>query len=101
MALSTLPDGNAPNLIHHSDRDCQYCSSLYVDSLKSRKIQISMTQSGAPLGNAVAERANGILNFQKRVSTKRFLKAFMDTFGIAPKSVNFFQFKTLTNFANI
>ena len=29
------------------------------------------------------------------MSTKRFLKAFMDTFGIAPKSVNFFQFKTL------
>lgn len=61
MALSTLPDGDAPNLIHHSDRGCQYCSSLYVDTLKNRKIQISMTQSGDPLENAVAERANGIL----------------------------------------
>lgn len=61
MALSSLPDGDAPDLIHHSDRGCQYCSGLYVDTLKSRKIQISMTQSGDPLENAVAERANGIL----------------------------------------
>lgn len=43
------------------ERGCQYCSGLYVDTLKSRKIQISMTQSGDPLENAVAERANGIL----------------------------------------
>ncbi len=61
MALSTLPDGDAPTLIHHSDRGCQYCSAAYVDALRERKIQISMTQSGDPLENAVAERANGIL----------------------------------------
>ena len=61
MALATLPEGDAPYLTHHSDRGCQYCSRTYVDTLKSRKIQISMTQSGDPLENAVAERANGIL----------------------------------------
>ena len=61
MTLSTLPEGDAPYLIHHSDRGCQYCSSLYVETLRQRKIQISMTQSGDPLENAVAERANGIL----------------------------------------
>ena len=61
MALATLPEGDAPYLTHHSDRGCQYCSHAYVDTLKSRKIQISMTQSGDPLENAVAERANGIL----------------------------------------
>jgi transposase InsO family protein len=61
MALSTLPEGGAPYLIHHSDRGCQYCSHIYVETLKSRGIQISMTQSGDPLENAVAERANGIL----------------------------------------
>ena len=33
----------------------------YVGALKDRKIQISMTQTGDPLENAVAERANGIL----------------------------------------
>lgn len=61
MALATLSEGDAPYLTHHSDRGCQYCSRSYVDTLKSRKIQISMTQSGDPLENAVAERANGIL----------------------------------------
>ena len=34
---------------------------MYVAILKSRGTQISMTQSGDPLENAVAERANGIL----------------------------------------
>ena len=34
---------------------------MYVTILKSRGTQISMTQSGDPLENAVAERANGIL----------------------------------------
>ncbi len=61
MALATLPEGDASYLTHHSDRGCQYCSHAYVDTLKSRNIQISMTQSGDPLENAVAERANGIL----------------------------------------
>lgn len=61
MALATLPEGDAPYLIHHSDRGSQYCSHAYVDTLKGRRIQISMTQSGDPLENAVAERANGIL----------------------------------------
>lgn len=46
MALATLPEGDAPYLTHHSYRGCQYCSRTYVDTLKSRKIQISMTQSG-------------------------------------------------------
>ena len=32
-----------------------------METLKSRKIQISMTQSGDPLETAAAERANGIL----------------------------------------
>ncbi len=45
----------------HSDRGCQYCSDAYVSELKKHGISISMTQSGDPLENAVAERANGIL----------------------------------------
>ncbi len=48
-------------LIHHSDRGAQYCSGNYVNILKSYNIEISMTQSGDPLDNAIAERANGIL----------------------------------------
>ena len=48
-------------LIHHSDRGVQYCSSSYVNQLKKKNIQISMTQSGDPLENALAERVNGII----------------------------------------
>jgi len=49
------------SLIHHSDRGTQYCSEDYVNLLKSKKIQISMSKPGNPYENAVAERVNGIL----------------------------------------
>lgn len=48
-------------LIHHSDRGSQYCSGAYIKLLKKNGISISMTQSGDPLDNAIAERVNGIL----------------------------------------
>lgn len=48
-------------LIHHSDRGTQYCCDDYVSQLKQKKIQISMTQTGSPYDNAIAERVNGIL----------------------------------------
>jgi putative transposase len=52
--------GNAP-LIHHSDRGSQYCSDSYVGLLAASAVNISMTQSGNPRDNAIAERVNGIL----------------------------------------
>ena len=61
MALSNIDDVTSRQLIHHSDRGCQYCSAVYVRKLKDRGIRISMTQSGDPLENAIAERANGII----------------------------------------
>lgn len=61
MALETIDDETAARLIHHSDRGCQYCSAAYVAELRKHNIMISMTQSGDPLENAIAERANGIL----------------------------------------
>lgn len=45
-------------LIHHSDRGLQYCSSAYTKMLKDAKIRISMTQTGSPYDNALAERVN-------------------------------------------
>lgn len=52
--------GDEP-LIHHSDRGSQYCSDGYISLLKYSTIDISMTQSGNPRDNAIAERVNGIL----------------------------------------
>lgn len=48
-------------LIHHSDRGIQYCSNAYVDVLLGEKVQISMTQTGDPLHNAMAERLNNTI----------------------------------------
>jgi transposase InsO family protein len=57
MAVKQRPD-KQENLIHHSDRGVQYCSHSYVNLLKKNNIQISMTQTGDPLENAVAERVH-------------------------------------------
>ncbi len=48
-------------LVHHSDRGAQYCSYVYTGLLSAYGIDISMTQSGDPRDNAIAERVNGIL----------------------------------------
>jgi len=53
--------GNTEGLIHHSDRGSQYCCNDYVGVLQENKISISMTQSGDPRDNAIAERVNGVL----------------------------------------
>ena len=51
-------------LIHHSDRGTQYCCDDYVSRLKQEQILISMTQTGSPYDNAIAERVNGILKIE-------------------------------------
>jgi len=61
MALGSLSAEIKEKLIHHSDRGVQYCSDGYVKLLQDNHIWISMTQTGDPLENAIAERVNGIL----------------------------------------
>ncbi|WP_348970633.1 DDE-type integrase/transposase/recombinase [Chondrinema litorale] len=52
-------------LIHHSDRGrlqgIQYCSKAYIKLLKKHKVKVSMTQSGNPYDNALAERMNNTI----------------------------------------
>lgn len=82
MALATIDDETARRLIHHSDRGCQYCSAAYVEVLKQHGISISMTQSGDPLENAIAERANGILKtewlYKMTIATRAECKAVLE-----------------------
>ena len=52
---------NTKQLIHHSDRGIQYCSNIYTQILKRKKIEISMTEENHCYENAMAERVNGIL----------------------------------------
>lgn len=58
MALRHYGDRDLSGLIHHSDRGVQYASYEYTRRLKERQIRISMTESGNPKDNAVAERVN-------------------------------------------
>ena len=60
MALKRI-EGKDVNLIHHSDRGCQYVSREYVNLLKEYGIRISMTESGNPKDNAQAERINNTM----------------------------------------
>jgi len=58
MAISSLSTNEKSKLIHHSDRGVQYCSGIYVQLLQDYNIEISMTENGDPLENAIAERVN-------------------------------------------
>lgn len=53
--------GQIIGLMHHSDRGVQYCCTDYVKLLQDNGIEISMTENGDPLENALAERINGII----------------------------------------
>jgi transposase InsO family protein len=61
MAIENTPESHRVGLIHHSDRESQYCCKEYVKILKNNNIRISMTENGDPYENALAERVNGIL----------------------------------------
>lgn len=61
MALKRIEGKDYINLIHHSDRGCQYASSEYVRLLLEHGIHISMTETGDPKDNAQAERINNTM----------------------------------------
>jgi transposase InsO family protein len=77
------------NLVHHSDRGIQYCSNQYVNQLKKKNIQISMTEENHCYENAVAERVNGILKgefyldecFTNTLSAKKAAKCAIDIYN--------------------
>ena len=61
MSISHYAGKDLSGLIHHSDRGVQYASYDYTARLKDCKIRISMTESGNPKDNAVAERVNNTI----------------------------------------
>lgn len=48
-------------LIHHSDRGLQYCSTTYQNALLKNKVKPYMTDGYDCYQNGLAERVNGIL----------------------------------------
>ena len=79
------------SLIHHSDRGVQYCCHAYVKLLQKQQVQISMTQTGDPLENAVAERIhktikeeftdNRQINFCNIEQAKTEIKKFIEFYN--------------------
>jgi transposase InsO family protein len=61
MALPRVEGQAEVDLIHHSDRGCQYAGRVYVSVLKQYGIRISMRESGDPKENAQAERINSTM----------------------------------------
>lgn len=53
MAVRRRRPGNG--LLHHSDRGCQYTSTVYRDRLKALGVVVSMSRTGNCWDNAVAE----------------------------------------------
>lgn len=66
MALTERGNSDKP-LIHHSDRGVQYCSGAYIARLRKAAITISMTESGDPNENALAERVFRTLKYDFRL----------------------------------
>ena len=61
QALDAIVEEDEIDLIHHSDRGVQYVSAAYTSVLLEAGIKISMTESGDPKDNAVAERQNNTI----------------------------------------
>ena len=61
QALKRIPQKDASDLIHHSDRGTQYASRQYTKMLNKRGIQISMTESRDPKENSQSERVNSTI----------------------------------------
>ncbi|SFP14205.1 Transposase InsO and inactivated derivatives [Chitinophaga sp. YR627] len=79
----------AQNMIHHSDRGVQYACSDYVELLQKHKIGISMTESGSPYDNAIAERVNGILKHEFRL--KRTFNSYNDAVNAVCKAIDYYN----------
>lgn len=77
MAVSNM--SKTKGCIHHSDRGIQYCSHEYTKYLRKNEIRISMTETGDPLENPIAERINRTIKEEfttaKRLSFTSFLEA--------------------------
>ena len=92
QALKQRTDKALP-LIHHSDRGVQYCCYAYVKMLQKNKVQISMTQSGDPLENAVAERVNRTIKEEFTDDRELHFSSMEEATAAIKKFVHFYNTK--------
>ena len=80
---------NPAGLIHHSDRGTQYCCNEYIALLQDLGIRASMTQTGDPLHNALAERINNTVKNGWLFETQE--KSFEEVKELVQKAVDIYN----------
>lgn len=68
-----------PGLVHHSDRGVQYASDEYIALLKEHQFTISMSRTGNPYDNAMAE------SFMKTFKTE---EVYINDYSTVSEAVN-------------
>jgi putative transposase len=76
-------------LIHHSDRGVQYCSTNYVKTLQDAEIAISMTEGASPHQNSVAERINR--TFKEQLYMDQTFASYKDAMARLIKAVDVYN----------
>ncbi|MDD6185466.1 MAG: IS3 family transposase [Bacteroidales bacterium] len=89
MAIKTLPEGFSETLIHHSDRGTQYASADYIKVLADNNITPSMTESGNPKDNAMAERINSTV--KNELLYGKTFSSLRQVFEAVRKAVEFYN----------
>ncbi len=82
MAITSRQPG--AGLIHHSDRGSQYCSHDYIDILKEKEMEISMSRKGDPYDNACIE------SFHATIKKDLIYRRRFNTRIEAIKAINFY-----------
>ncbi len=77
------------DLIHHSDRGFQYCSTSYVNFAHSNNLTMSMTEQYDPYENAIAERINETLKYE--YGLKQTIKDTKTAQKIVKQAVNIYN----------
>ena len=78
-------------LIHHSDRGVQYCSSDYVSLATCHGIRMSMTENGDPYENALAERMNRTI--KEEFGMDRQLPSRLHALNLVKEAITLYNYK--------
>jgi putative transposase len=84
MNMAIIQRQPGKELIHHSDRGSQYCSYDYIDILKEKEMNISMSKKGDPYDNACIE------SFHATIKKDLIYRRRFKTRGEAIKAVNYY-----------
>lgn len=76
-------------LVHHSDRGVQYCSTNYVGILQEAGISISMTEGASPHQNPVAERINR--TFKEQLYMDRTFNGYKEAMACLVRAVEVYN----------